>query len=593
MDYFQLYPLKTAKTIELPAIISLKVAKKWSNVTNVNYIFQKQRQLFINNNHIVANNMQERIQSPPTEETCEYTWRLLQVFSLYRCFLAATLLFLKWLEVSLLGKTDKVLFVNVIAIYLGASLISTTCAFLRTIQYHNQVVLQIFLDILVITLMMHASGGVLSGLSVLLIPVIAAACILAPGKISFLYTAMATIAILSEQIFAKIHNSFDISFTIAGLSGITLFATAITVNFLSRQLIKSEELSKKQTAALEKLEQLSILILQKLHTGVLVIDEYNKLSMINNAASNIINSNMVLYGTHISLISEVILKTLENWRSNKLFNNPTTININNKPNDISIEFIPLAKDNNGSVLLFLEDITGQAKKMQEMKLVSVGRLTASIAHEIRNPLGAISHAVQLLSESDSFRKCDYRLLDIIQENAKRTNSIIENILTLSKTKTAIKKTVSLTTYLNKFVNQFVMTDYQNLDINLEIIPKKIKIIIDPSQLQQILTNLCENGIRYSMQNTNTPYLLIKAGIEEGTPFLDVIDKGPGISSINAKYLFEPFFTTENTGTGLGLFVAHELCQANGIKLSFYSIPTGGSRFRLLFPLLQESVKNEP
>lgn len=518
-------------------------------------------------------------------------WRLLQLFNLYRCFLASTFLILRAFEVSLLGRYSLTLYFYTSVTYLVISLIAASAAFLKAPSYNTQVVLQMFFDILVITLIMHASGGMASGLSVLLIPVIAASSILTPGKISFLYTAMASIAILSEQLFVRLNQTFEyLGFTAAGLSGLTLFATAITINILSRRLGKTEEISQQQTIALAKLKQLSLFIIQKIHTGVIVVDETNQITMINHAATNLFPNNKMFTNIPIQTISQPLADALSLWRDSQSIPTSNPIKLHPGGVDVIPEFLSLEKSHQMSVLVFLEDVSQHAKQVQEMKLVSVGRLTSNIAHEIRNPLGAISHASQLLSESTHLNQEDQHLLGIIDDNAKRTNVIIENILTLSKMKSAQAVEFNLKHWLNKFTQQFVLLDGTYPNFKTSIKPKNLKVFFDQSQLQQVLTNLCENGARYSLKKTGKPSIFLRAFEENGVCFLDIIDQGSGVNETNLNYLFEPFFTTEGKGTGLGLYIAKELCKANGAKLDYLYTEADGSQFRITFPVANQSEK---
>ena len=523
------------------------------------------------------------------EEISDYSWQLLQIFNFYRFLLSSLFLFLDLYNVTSLGGYNKSLYIYTIILYLAISILFLLFSYLRKPHYNSQVILQIFMDIMVITMIMHFSGGMHTGLGMLLIPVIAAASIITPGKVSFLYTAMASIAVLSEQVFAHIHQSFKyVNYTEAGLAGITLFATAFAINILSRKLSVSEALSKHQTITIAKLEQINTLVIQKIHTGVILIDESNNLYMANIAAQELLK---IKYQKKMSMDTYLpeLAKRINKWREEKQYNKNFLAVIENLK--ISAEPIFITdKSKTPNFLIFIENLSEQAKKVQDLKLVSIGRLTANIAHEIRNPLGAISHAAQLLNEALSLNKPEQRILDIIKENTERTNNIIESILNLSKTKTSNPICINIQTWLENFVARFINQNHKYKDnIFIEHKDKELKILADPTPLYQIFNNLSENGIRYSIKKTNKPYLLFKTYKKDNEACIEIVDKGPGIDNEHIKYLFEPFFTTDTKGTGLGLFIARELCQTNDATLNYYPASNGGSCFRIIFSIYKDNT----
>jgi len=217
-----------------------------------------------------------------------------------------------------------------------------------------------------------------------------------------------------------------------------------------------------------------------------------------------------------------------------------------------------------------------------MKLASLGRLSASIAHEIRNPLGAISHAGQLLSESESLGEEDRRMTNIIEDHSKRVNNIIENVMRISRREPAVPAEIELGSYLRDFVEEFRSShELDSNTIKLNIKKKAIDARMDPGQLNQVLWNLCENGMRYSKSKAA---LDLECAVREDSkrPYIDVIDHGPGIAADIVDNLFEPFFTTDSGGTGLGLYISKELCEANQATLNLQSNTEHGCTFRINF-----------
>jgi len=238
----------------------------------------------------------------------------------------------------------------------------------------------------------------------------------------------------------------------------------------------------------------------------------------------------------------------------------------------------------GGVLLFLEDTSNIQREAQQMKLASLGRLTASIAHEIRNPLGAISHASQLFDESPELNPADRRLTQIIKTNSARVNQVIENVLQLSRRKQGTPEEISLAAWLQELIDELIKSHGFMLEmVHLQITPSQTTVFADKEQLRQVVTNICNNAREHAVHRYNLRIQLIGGEIAEFSyPVVDIMDNGPGIAPDVAKQIFEPFFTTRNQGTGLGLFIAKELCEANQIRLEYIPGPTGGSCFRLHF-----------
>ncbi|HEY7884555.1 MAG TPA: HAMP domain-containing sensor histidine kinase, partial [Cellvibrionaceae bacterium] len=241
-------------------------------------------------------------------------------------------------------------------------------------------------------------------------------------------------------------------------------------------------------------------------------------------------------------------------------------------------------------LIFVEDNRALTQQAQQLKLASLGRLTASIAHEIRNPLGAIGHATQLLAESTDLAPADLRLLDIINVHTKRVNQIIENIFQVSKRKLSEPQIIDLSSWLKSFTAEYGRNKQLETGKDISAIiqvkqgVKPLYIRFDESQLQQVLSNLLDNALRYIKSDSYQPPITLTTGLDtiRNTPYLSIIDNGQGVSADNQKHLFEPFFTTENTGSGLGLFLCKELCEANQAYISYIADDQQPSCFTIQF-----------
>ncbi|HEX6571406.1 MAG TPA: HAMP domain-containing sensor histidine kinase, partial [Steroidobacteraceae bacterium] len=234
-----------------------------------------------------------------------------------------------------------------------------------------------------------------------------------------------------------------------------------------------------------------------------------------------------------------------------------------------------------------EDTSVVAERAQQSKLAALGRLSASIAHEIRNPVGAMSHAGQLLRDSPSLSPEDRHLTEIIEKNGLRVSQIIENVLQLSRRDTTRQERFDAVEWLGGFVREYVETlqlDANRFDVDVPSPQRALEVEFDPSHLHQVIWNLCDNALRHGGTATGPAIVELRVGRIASTerPFLEVSDRGAGVDPAQAERIFEPFFTSGHGGTGLGLFISRELCQTNGALLVYEPRPGGGSIFRVIF-----------
>jgi two-component system sensor histidine kinase PilS (NtrC family) len=516
------------------------------------------------------------------------SWRTLKIFFIYRTVLALSLttLFFTGTGPAFLGQHSPALFALISITYLGVVITSGISIYLRSSNPQRQAYFQVYADIIAITLLMHACGGVTSGLGMLLIISIAAGSAVMRGRTALAFASIASICILGEQIFSSLYRSFPTtSFTQAGILGASFFATAILADALSKSLRESEKLVSQKELDLANLEELNEYIIQHMQTGVIVVDIHERIRLINEYAWYLLGMPDAVSGQLLEQASPELSKQLKMWNENqdKQFK---AIHTTPSGNELEAKFTQLGRTQKEGALIYIENTATINMRAQQLKLASLGRLTASIAHEIRNPLGAISHAQQLLDESPSLEEPDKRLNQIIQKNSERVNEIIESIMQLSRRQQSRPDSIRLETWLKEFAEDFSHThELSNNSMQVSILPKDTQIQADPVQLRQLITNLCENSIRHFHQEKEHLVIKINGGItrESVRPFIEIIDNGPGIKQDSAKQIFEPFFTTRSTGTGLGLYIAKELCEVNNLKLGYKPVPIGGSCFYISFP----------
>ena len=528
--------------------------------------------------------MPETIQDT-TELSEKSPWRALEYLNYYR--LVLTGLILIFIVIELLpvpfGKNDPTLFERVIYFYFAIAIGFVFTNHYRKPGYIIQTYIQVLVDIVAITLMFHASGPD-SGIGLLLVVAIAGGSLLVPGLTAYFFAAVATLSLFFEQFYSQLNSLFESTYySRTGMLGVVFFATAILSHALASRIRKSEALAAQRGIDVANLAELNEHIIQRMQVGILVVDDDNKIRLGNAAAKVLLGIYNFEQQPSLETAAPQIFVQLQKWQKN-----PDTESMIIQSTETTASIIPrfarLGQSRKQGALIFLEDAAAMKQQAHHLKLASLGRLTASIAHEIRNPLSAISHAGQLLEESADIAEKDKRLTEIIRNHAKRMNGIIENILQLSRQDRAQPELFNLKPWLKEFVSEFTLTNHIADKEILLTIEDETEVRFDPEHLHQILWNLCQNSLRHSTDYAGNPKLELTAGVEPETkrPFLDVRDHGSGIDPATVNQIFEPFFTTESKGTGLGLFIARELCETNRARLDLVQGNDRGACFRIIF-----------
>ena len=508
-------------------------------------------------------------------------WIALRFFNLYRLVIAGLFAVL-----GALGKlpptftqVDLRLLTWSASVYLVAAIALQIIIERRRLPFYVMRNALVLLDIAALILFMHASGGAAGGFGILLVVAIAGACLVAAWRAAVAFAALATLAVLAETIIGSLYAGYStVSYTQAGLLGAALFATAILASTLAEQARRSESLAAERAIALEQLSQLNDHIVQRMRSGIVVLGADLSVVLINESARLLLarEGGMLEPG---STLDEALRQAYLEW-SLRGENRKTPLKLTNN-GEVIVSFTQLGEAAAGDTLVFIEDAAETQQRVQQIKLASLGRLTASIAHEIRNPLGAISHAGQLLAESAELNSGDLRLAQIVVEHAERVNEIIKNVMMIGRRDGAVSESFALRDWLEKFIAE--LGERHALDAQAVVCEwrdPKPTVRMDRSQLHQVLWNLCENALRYSARELRLRFECDTQ--DNGRPFIDIIDTGPGMTEAVAAQVFEPFFTGESSGTGLGLYIARELCEANQAALTLQAHGAAGCRFRILF-----------
>ena len=523
--------------------------------------------------------------------------RVLQVYLYYRLILGA-LLWLTFLLSSsneILGKLYPELF-KITAIGYTLICLASIFTFKASTLKHStkRISLLLLIDLIALLLMIHASSGLKSSLSYLLLINVAMASIFIRGQLAFAFAALTSLFVLAEALYLKAlylnESKSGISSELfsAGTLGILIFLTAVSFHYLTDKIRKSDLEAAAQAKYARHLQQLAQHIVTRMRTGIVVVNAANEIELINQSALQLLDLPVADY-TGVSLSEMANFgSALEEWRSQPQSLAPK-VHLLRVGQEVRLSFAKLETSDAERTIMYMEDHRSLAQQAQQLKLASLGRLTASIAHEVRNPLGAISHASQLLSEADYLKGPDNRLIEIILQHSDRVNQIIENTLVISRRKEPKPKTLELAEWLPRFINEYQAVSKARLGLSITSGTATAKF--DPVHLTQVLTNLCDNGIRFSKLATGEAHVEIHAGISdnEQTAFIELIDEGPGVSDEMLAQIFDPFYTTDEQGSGLGLYISRELCEINQASLYFKRNELGKSCFRINCPHHQRMI----
>ena len=521
----------------------------------------------------------------------DLAWRVIGLINIYRLLVAAAFVALGSLPV--LRTSFNMTSGNLLLLSAG-SYLTGALALLALPQrvwpgLRSLAITHAGIDSLALGILLFAVGGVGSGFGILLVLPIGAMAMLAENRDAYFMTSLATIALLVQQSLGANTNGSD--YLLTGILGVVLFVVTAAVRPIATSLRESEALVRRQEIDLANLAQLSQYIVTHLRESMLVIDKNDRIRLINDAAAKVLGETAALPGARLLDVAPRLTAMLGQWRSTSALNAmpDSALTAADGARLLQPHFAPLGGDDRRDlVLIFLEDTALLAERVQQSKLAALGRLSASIAHEIRNPIGAMSHAGQLLAESASLSPIERRLTGIIHANGERVSRLIGSMLEFSRRGTSKPERLLLSPWLTSFRQEFLAT-HELAAGRLLILPAlqpdiaaELEVRTDPTQLHQVVWNLCHNAITHGASSSPSAVELRFGRLGgNGRPYMEVADRGPGIDVPDVERVFEPFYSKSDKGTGLGLFLARELAQTNGATLLFEPRSGGGSLFRLV------------
>jgi two-component system sensor histidine kinase PilS (NtrC family) len=508
----------------------------------------------------------------------------MRYFSLYRLAIAAILCSTYFLMQGhdWWQSYDASMYFHVALSYCAFGAVMFALAWRRWPRFNRQLTLQAMGDITFIVLLMYAGGGVKSGLGLLLVVAIAGASLISQGRLALFYAALASIALLLEQTWQLLmwREAYD-DYTHVVMLSLSCFATAWLAHTFAKRTRQSEELASRRGVDLQNLAQINQLVIRDMQDGVLVVDGALRVRQHNTKAEALLGiASSEWKENRLDHLAPVVAERCTAWVENTLSGERGGSRLTLAGRDLRLRFLPVGKERSQGVVIFIEDWSRVQAQARQLKLAALGRLTANIAHEIRNPLSAISHASQLLQEGVEVDATSRRLLQIIDDNVLRLDHMVQDVLQLSRRDRVHQETLALGEFVRDFRRQFCDVEKISPDgFLLGGVTDDVTVLFDRNHLHQVLWNLCRNGWRHGCKQIGSLSLQMRAGARASEVELEVADDGPGVAEEARQHLFEPFFTTEASGTGLGLYVARELCEANGAGLNYVESPVG-ARFKI-------------
>ncbi|MBL8398363.1 MAG: HAMP domain-containing histidine kinase [Candidatus Accumulibacter sp.] len=503
----------------------------------------------------------------------ESHWRSLHFFNLYRVALAALLLFSALLfpgSFPFLAEHESLRH-GLPTGYLLATLLALFVGYHHR-HYSVQLTSSVMLDVLVLTLLIHLGGGLSSGLGTILLATLAAAGLVGQGRLVLFYAALATLAVLLEQSYAAfLKNHFDpTAFFQAGVFSTGCFAVAISARLLARRVITNEQLAYRRGIDLRNQIEISQRAIEEMQDGVVVLSSLGLVKQHNPRARQLLALTDA-DGRQLSGYSPELAKAFVDW-SRQAHPEKVLVRVPASGLQLQARFV-LTESSEHDVLVFLEDMSRVREQALQMKLAALGRLTAQIAHEIRNPLSAISHAGELLREERRGEMYE-RLLRIVLDNSQRLERIVNDILDLGRRDRIYPELIDLRETLPTFIEDYLLKEQLPTDVVELELSGLAQIWFDRSHCHRMLWNLLGNALRHSQRSSGSIRLRVADAKLDGHIELHVIDDGPGVDEAAREHIFEPFFTTHHRGTGLGLYIARELCEANGARLELVGTDSG-------------------
>ncbi len=497
------------------------------------------------------------------------TGPLLAVYSYFRIVLSIILIGISFIDTSFQIKDsfEYSSFLLIASIYFFATIIQAIVHHYKRYTFSTPMVFfAILVDELFILALVYFGHTFSTEIAFLQTIPIAVAGMFFSGGLATIFAAFATLATLTNMAGFSLDNNFQQSqFIQAGLLGIVFFIVSLSMQAIARRIRATEQDAYESELHAREMAIISQHIVQRIRTGLIIFSTEGRITLTNDASEEYLGIK------HIQHIRDTQLYNIYlKWQNDPTIHHQNII-LGGELNDIQVSFSYLNYKEH--VIAFIEGVAEISQHAQQIKLASLGRLSASIAHEIRNPLSAISHSLQLLKESPELHSTeDIHLLDISKKHITRINNTISNILEMSKNKQYNPTKIHLNDFIEELREDYLDKFANDIIFLIDKPDSEVHAPFDEVQLRQILSNIIDNALIFSFKKTGERWVRVEIAKEQTNPYkhaaINVFDKGPGIPSDDKERIFEPFFTTESTGTGLGLYIAKELCTLNQSQLDY-------------------------
>jgi two-component system, NtrC family, sensor histidine kinase PilS len=375
----------------------------------------------------------------------------------------------------------------------------------------------------------------------------------------------------------------------AGLSGVGLFVVALLSGELSMRLAHEERTARDSRERARQQAQLSRLVIEDMADGVLVIDRQLRVRAANPAARRLLVAqasrcpsppfSLRLHPGWLVLADEVEQAFVRgNWPSAPMDLNIQLEDGSRRALHIRARFTRSRSDGNDTApadeplcVLFIEELRAVQARLRQERLAAMGRISAGVAHEIRNPLAAISQANALLEE-DELRPDQRRLIRIMTDNIDRLRRIVDDVMEAAPGSLAPSRALDVTAEIASICSEWARTvglalgSASRLQVLLPSTP--VGVVFDSDHLRRVLVNLLDNAIRHASARPGGVRISLEPTEDGAWARLSVASDGPPIPLEVEPYLFEPFHSTRSRGTGLGLYICRELCERHGARIDF-------------------------
>lgn len=518
----------------------------------------------------------------PAAEADSALRRELHFFTLYRLLEAAVLTFLLFGPIRDLvnDPRNEGIAKATAVIYLFAAILLFLIRKRGDLQL--QALIGIAFDLFFGVLAVYAMPDTRAGIALMLMFNVGAAALLLPARLGLGIAAVAAVGLIFDHFWNVAVGGITRGIGEPLMFAMGYIAIAMLTNAIGRQMRESVDLAAQRGEDAASLAEVNELIIRRLRTGVLLVDNRGHLRLANEAAMLLLNDSGKDpgEGRDLNLAAPALARRLQAWRESGRADD-TPLQLSPDLPDVVPRFTRL-RAGSDQALVFLDDTSIVSRQAESLTLATLGRFSASLAHEIRNPLAAINYAVQLLEESKDLPTADLRLLEIVRQQGQRMNGIVENVLGLARREPAKPEHVELMAFVRRFVEDYAASHPLEHDtLKATGSPTTLNTLVDPRQLHQILTALVYNALTYGRIPGEPARVNVHVAVDvSGAPVIDVLDRGPGVPDSVVSQLFRPFFTTSGHGTGLGLYIARELCRANQATLDYVALPAGGACFRI-------------